>query len=95
MATAPIPDRAPATPASPNHHLYRNGRLWWLAATILVGRETKRIRRSLGTRNIDEARARRDAQLNRLGSEAGVTVKLRFRPARPGNRSRRRRVASC
>ena len=95
MAIAPIPDRALALPASLNHHLYRNGRLWWLAATILVGPETKRIRRSLGTRNIEEARARRDAQLDRLGSEAGVTVKMRFRPERPGNRSRRRRAASC
>ena len=48
----------------PNHHLWRNGRLWWIAYTeIHDGWRQERVRRSLGTADVDEARRRRDAIL--------------------------------
>jgi len=46
---------------NPNHHLWRNGRLWWTAFTVIYdGWRQERIRRSLGTAELDEARRRRD-----------------------------------
>jgi hypothetical protein len=49
---------------NPNHHLWRNGRLWWIAFTVIYdGWRQERIRRSLGTADLEEARRRRDALL--------------------------------
>lgn len=46
---------------NPNHHLWRNGRLWWVAFTVIYdGWRQERIRRSLGTADLEEARRRRD-----------------------------------
>jgi hypothetical protein len=53
----------------PNHHLWRNGRLWWVAYTVIVdGWRQERIRHSLGTSDLVEARARRDAILATFGA---------------------------
>jgi hypothetical protein len=47
--------------SNPNHHLWRNGRLWWIAFTVIYdGWRQERIRRSLGTADLEEARRRRD-----------------------------------
>jgi hypothetical protein len=47
-----------------NHHLWRNGRLWWIAYTLLHdGWRQERIRHSLGTADLFEARHRRDVIL--------------------------------
>ena len=44
-----------------NHHLWRNGRLWWIAYTLLHdGWRQERVRHSLGTADVEEARQRRD-----------------------------------
>src|SRR5689334_11027730 len=60
------PSRASET--NPNHHLWRNGRLWWLAVTLLHdGWRQERIRQSLGTADVLEARRRRDLVLARFG----------------------------
>ncbi len=46
---------------NPNHHLWRNGRLWWIAFTVIYdGWRQERIRRSLQTADLEEARRRRD-----------------------------------
>lgn len=46
---------------NPNHHLYRNNGSWWIHFTVHLPDYTKRrIRFSLKTRNLVEARARRD-----------------------------------
>jgi hypothetical protein len=51
--------------SNPNHHLWRNGRLWWIAFSLLHdGWRQERIRQSLGTDNLIEARRRRDAILS-------------------------------
>lgn len=67
----------------PDHHLWRNGRRWWVAFTVhLPGWRKERVRRSLGTTDLDEARRRRDALFARLATERDVTLSLRFAPQR-------------
>ena len=67
--------------AHPDHHLWRNGRLWWVAFTIHRGYRQERVRRSLGTADLAEARRRRDALIARFSHDDSVAVSLRF-PAR-------------
>lgn len=63
------PSRASET--NPNHHLWRNGRLWWLAVTLLHdGWRQERVRQSLGTADVLEARRRRDLVLARFARPA-------------------------
>ena len=67
---------------SDTHHLWRNRRTWWVAFTVLLdGYRQERIRKSLGTRNLETARARRDALLTEYASRP--EVKLAVRPPRP------------
>jgi hypothetical protein len=71
--------------AHPDHHLWRNGRLWWVAFTVhLPGWRKERVRRSLGTDSLEEARRRRDALLRRYPSVDGSTLSLRFSERRAG-----------
>ena len=65
--------------ANPNHHLWRNGRLWWAAFTVIHdGWRQERVRVSLKTADVEIARHRRD-KLLRLVQEAGdCEVSLRF-----------------
>ena len=66
----------------PDHHLWKNGRLYWVAFTIhLPGWRKERVRRSLGTADRDEARRRRDALFAKLEQEREITLSLRFAPA--------------
>lgn len=47
---------------NPNHHLWNNHGTWFLHYTVYPTPLTKdRIRRSLGTKDLDVARSRRDA----------------------------------
>ena len=63
------PSRASET--NPNHHLWKNGRLWWLAVTLLHdGWRQERVRQSLGTDDVLEARRRRDLLLARFARPA-------------------------
>jgi hypothetical protein len=63
------PSRASET--NPNHHLWKNGRLWWLAVTLLHdGWRQERVRQSLGTADVLEARRRRDLVLARFARPA-------------------------
>ena len=62
----------------PNHHLWRNGRLYWVAFTVhLPGWQKERIRLSLGTADLAEARLRRDAVLNEYPHRRKCTLSLR------------------
>lgn len=66
------PDSARARRQGPNHHLWRNGRLWWIAYTLIHdGWRQERIRHSLGTADVNEARVRRDRI---LGHWSGKSV---------------------
>jgi hypothetical protein len=75
------PSRAAET--NPNHHLWKNGRLWWLAVTLLHdGWRQERIRQSLGTDDLGEARRRRDLVLARFAQPQPAPA----RAARPAAR---------
>ena len=87
----PVPD-ARAVAAHPDHHLWRNGRLWWIAFTIHRGHVQERVRHSLGTADLGEARARRDEVLGRYARAPDCRLALRIespraRAARRGLRS--------
>ena len=78
--------------SDPDHHLWRNGRLWWIAFTVhLPGWQKERVRVSLHTADVVEARRRRDELLSRYPEERGCALSLRI-----GARGSRgtRRVAS-
>jgi hypothetical protein len=54
-------EKTPMPVPNPNHHLWRNGRLWWVAFTVIYdGWRQERVRRSLSTADLKEARRRRD-----------------------------------
>lgn len=76
----------------PDHHLWRNGRLWWIAFTIHRGHLQERVRHSLGTADVVEARLRRDQVLRRYADIDGCQLSLRFegrrRKDRPAARER-------
>jgi hypothetical protein len=63
----------------PDHHLWKNGRIWWVAFTFHTGEGRKhRVRRSLGTADPVEARARRDGLLAEYARRPGWRLALRF-----------------
>ena len=58
---------------NPNHHLWNNHGTWFLHYTIHPTPFTKeRIRRSLGTKDLDLARRRRDNLFATLGRAAAA-----------------------
>lgn len=89
-----IPSQAPPTRArtlrsgddgglNPNHHLWRNGHLWWIHFTVLHdGWRQERVRESLGTADIEEARRRRDIKLVEWPKTHGCELSIRVRPKR-------------
>ena len=53
--------------ANPNHHLWNNNGVWFMHYTVFPTQLTKdRVRRSLGTRKLEEARRLRDSILAQL-----------------------------
>lgn len=63
----------------PDHHLWRNGRLWWIAFTVHKPDWTaERIRRSLGTDDLSEARRRRDLILRQYLLSGCCELSLRY-----------------
>ena len=76
--------------ADPDHHLWRNGRLWWIAFTVHRGHQQERVRLSLGTDDVLVARARRDELLGALRAGGGAEDLAAFRGAarRAGARPR-------
>jgi hypothetical protein len=63
----------------PDHHLWRNGRLWWIAITVHKDDWTaERVRRSLGTADLAEARRRRDLILKHYDGVDRYELSLRY-----------------
>ena len=59
-----IPLSLRVNPENPNHHLWNNNGTWFVHYVVHPTPITKeRVRRSLGTKCLSEARARRDALL--------------------------------
>ena len=66
-----------------NHHLWKNGNVWWVAYTLhLPGWKKARLRQSLGTTDVEEARKRRDALFFLWGKSEEGRLSLRFQPPR-------------
>ena len=78
----------------PNHHLWRNGRLWWIAFTVHRGHLQERLRFSLRTHDVEEARRRRDQIFALYASAADCRISIRLKrleraaPGRTGRRGR-------
>jgi hypothetical protein len=91
--TPPLPDGSRSTAAGsasaveaadPDHHLWRNGRLWWVAFTVhLPGWQKQRVRLSLGTADLLEARRRRDQVLREYPVANGCQLSLRLDGRKP------------
>ena len=63
----------------PDHHLWKNGTRWWIAITVHTPDwRVKRIRKSLGTADIQEARKRRDAILRFFQQSNEYELSLRY-----------------
>jgi hypothetical protein len=72
-----------ASQPNPDHHLWRNGRLFWVAFTVhLPGWQKERIRLSLGTSDLRVARRRRDELLRRYPEARRCELSLRLDPPR-------------
>ncbi|MBC8324151.1 MAG: hypothetical protein H8E27_00765 [Verrucomicrobia subdivision 3 bacterium] len=55
---------------NPDHHLWNNHGTWWLHYTLHLADFTKRrVRKSLGTNCVNEARTRRDVLLADLAGK--------------------------
>ena len=68
-----------AEQVDPNHHLWRNGRLWWVAFTVhLPSWQKERIRLSLRTADVLEARRRRDELFRRYPQVRDCELSLRL-----------------
>ena len=58
---------------SAHHHVWRNNGTWWIHYTLnTIDGRIRRMRRSLGTRDLGEALARRDALLDQLARDGEV-----------------------
>ncbi|MCY3002739.1 MAG: hypothetical protein NTV21_13135 [Planctomycetota bacterium] len=71
--------RVLAACTDPDHHLWLNGKLWWIAFTYHTtdGRK-RRLRASLGTRDVRLARQRRDELLDSFERDFGHRPSLRY-----------------
>ena len=80
---------------NPDHHLWRNGRLWWVAFTVhLPGWQKERVRLSLGTAELREARRRRDQVLRCYPEGRACQLSLRVEPPRRRRPARPEGVAA-
>ena len=84
----PEEERAPDRPEDPDHHLWRNGGVFWIAFTVHAGVVQGRVRFSLGTADRALARRRRDAVLALFARARDLRISLRFRPRRVEGRSK-------
>jgi hypothetical protein len=58
-----------------NHHLWNNNGTWWCHFSLKDGQGHRiRVRRSLRTRNLAQARAKRDQLLESLKQASGKVV---------------------
>lgn len=62
------------------HHLWRNNGGWWIAYTLHLGHRKRRIHRSLGTRNVEEAIRLRDELLASIEAHGEEVDEERPRP---------------
>ncbi|MDK2973264.1 MAG: hypothetical protein PWP23_3019 [Candidatus Sumerlaeota bacterium] len=74
--------------ANPNHHLWNNNGTWWFHCTVHRPDYTKeRLRWSLETGDLREARARRDERLLQLAQRHDLQLSIRSGRASRGRES--------
>ncbi len=61
------------------HHLWCNNGTWWLHYTVHFDHRVRRIRKSLRTRCLTEAIARRDEHLGQIAAQGEVVPERRTR----------------
>lgn len=67
-------DRKGCCHTNPNHHLWNNNGTWWMHYTEYPTPMTKeRVRRSLQTKSVEQARLLRDEFLKRLEADTDGT----------------------
>lgn len=71
------------------HHLWRNNGTWWCHYTLHFGNRKRRIRRSLGTSELQVAIARRDALFARIATEGEEVPERRPRRKKADEEDRR------
>jgi len=74
------PDLAALAAEDPDHHLWKNGRLWWIGFTVHRGHLQERVRHSLGTADLALARRRRDAVFARAAEDPARVLAVRLAP---------------
>jgi len=67
---------------NPDHHVWCNNGTYWLHATVEDDAGRRRIRRSLNTKDLLEARRRRDAFLAELARRPDIRLAIRMRNSR-------------
>lgn len=73
------PDAISHPDLDPDHHLWKNGTRWWIAITVHTHDwRIRRIRKSLGTSDIREARRRRDTILRFFEHSPEYALSLRY-----------------
>ncbi len=61
-------------PSNPNHHLWNNHGTWWIHYTVYPNLwSAERIRRSLKTRSLEEARRLRDRHFTTLSKLGNIS----------------------
>lgn len=67
--------RKKSTSRNKNHNLYKNGGSWWCSLTVWEEATTRRVRFSLKTKDVKEARAIRD-NIIKEAQAAGILIWL-------------------
>lgn len=60
---------------NPNHHIYLNRGMYWCYVTVRIARGSLRKRFSLRTKDVEEARRRRDFLFRRIGERFVILSK--------------------
>lgn len=87
MFTSPTPQNRPDA-ENLNHHLWNNNGTWWVHYTVHRPDHTKeRVRKSLGTSDLQQARTLRDHELKSLRGRKDLALSIRVgRPGLPPTR---------
>lgn len=75
IPTVPL-DRS-TSDRNPDHHIWCNNGTYFVHLTLLRGGRRFRLRKSLKTRDVDEARKRRDRMVAYIREKTDLTLLLR------------------
>ncbi len=70
-------DLSARTARNPDHHIWCNNGTYFVHLTLLRGRRKFRLRKSLKTKDVSEARRRRDRMVAYIREQTELTLVLR------------------